>query len=242
MIERYWRLLTASDTQRYNYVLLMRSTMWHDLSQPFHEEMPRSSALPAPEFETLLDIDEDGANIQYYSVPTHIGTHVDAPLHIVQGGRSIDEFPLDRFYGEGVIVDVSTDAPEEIDLADVEEAPGDVREGDIVIFYTGWASRYGEDDYDPHPWLADEVAEWLIDMDIPLIGVDTITPDLPGPKRPEGWDAFPIHRSLLGAEVLIAEHLGNLEPLAGSRVEIQALPIPIAGGDGAPARIVARPV
>lgn len=214
--------------------------MWYDLSQPFHGDMPHSIALPAPEFETVSDVSESVANVQRYSVPTHIGTHVDAPLHFVEGGRTIDEFPLEKFAGEGVVIDVSRDEAEEISLEEVKAADGDVRSGDIVIFYTGWEEKYGTDDYDPHPWFADEVADWLLDRDVKMIAVDNITPDLPGPMRPDDWTEFPIHRTLLGEEVLIAEHLAGLEPLAGRRVEVQGFPIKIRGGDGAPARFVAR--
>ncbi len=213
--------------------------MWHDLSQLFHGEMPRSSKLAAPEFETLRDVHEDGVNIQRYSVPTHIGTHMDAPLHFIPDGRSIDDFPPSKFAGQGVVLDVSTDVAEEITLDDIGAGREAVEVGDIVLFYTGWAEKYGQEDYDPHPWLADEVADWLIEMDVKFIGVDTITPDLPGPKRPDGWDEFPIHNRLLAEEVLVAEHLGNLKHLVGSRLQIHAFPIKIKGGDGAPIRIVA---
>lgn len=214
--------------------------MWYDISQPFHGEMPHSIKLPMPEFTTLKHIDEDGVNIQNYSVSTHVGTHVDAPLHFIEGGKSIEELPLERFTGDGVVVDVRRDEPEEISLEEVKSAAGEIRSNDVVVFYTGWAEKYGADDYDPHPWLAAEVAEWLVEMDVKLIGIDTITPDLPGPMRPEGWDDFPVHHTLLGNGVLIAEHLGNLEPLAGRRVELQAFPIKMKGGDGAPTRFVAR--
>jgi kynurenine formamidase len=214
--------------------------MWHDLSQPFHGDMPHSVALPAPEFETVSDISEERANVQYYSVPTHIGTHVDAPLHFVEGGRTIDEFGIDKFSGEGVVLDVSRTEAEEISLADVKAADGEVQANDIVVFYTGWYQKYGTDEYDPHPWLADEVADWLVERDVKMIAIDTITPDLPGPMRPDDYSAFPIHRTLLPEEILVAEHLGNLEHLTGQRLEIIGAPIKIRGGDGAPARFIAR--
>lgn len=214
--------------------------MWHDLSQPFYGEMPHSGALPSPEFETVRDVETDGINVQYYSVPTHVGTHVDAPLHFIEGGRSIDEFPLETFAGEGVVLDVSKDEPAEVTLADVEAAEGDLRPDDIVLLYTGWYEKYGTDDYDPHPWLAEEVAEYFVDVGPKLVGLDAITPDIPVPMRPEGWLEFPVHRTMLAEEVLIAEHLANLAPFLGERIEVMGLPIRIRGGDGAPARFAAR--
>lgn len=214
--------------------------MWLDLSQPFSGEMPFASSLPAPTFETVRHVEDEGINVQYYQAPTHVGTHVDAPRHFIEGGATIDELPLDRFAGEGVILDVSREEPEAISVADVESAAGTVREDDIVLLYTGWHEKYGTPEYDPHPWFAEELGEWFVDRGVKLVGVDNITVDIPGPHRPEGWIEFPVHRTMLGGGVLIAEHLNNLEPHTGKRLEILGFPIPIAGGDGAPARFVAR--
>ena len=214
--------------------------MWIDLSQPFSGEMPYAESLPAPEFETVRDVAEDRINVQYYSAPTHVATHVDAPRHFIEGGKTIDELPLDRFTGEGVVLDVSKEEPAEITVEDVETAAGTMQDGDIVLLYTGWEEKYGTPEYNPHPWVAEDLAEWFVEQNVKLLGVDNITPDIPGPHRPEGWLEFPVHRTLLGEGVLIAEHLCNLAPLAGQRLEIQGFPIRIAGGDGAPARFVAR--
>lgn len=215
--------------------------MWYDLTQPFHEEMPGSQMLPTPEFETVYDVTEDGINVQRYCAPTHIGTHVDAPLHFVPDGDTIDEIPLDRFHGEGVVLDVEQDEAREIQLDDLRAAEGEVREDDIVVLYTGWCHRYGDDDYDPYPWLAPEVGEWLIERNVKMLCVDNISPDISYAIRPDDWDEYPIHKPLLREGILIAEHLTNLEPLLGERVDVRAYPTKIRGGDAAPARIVARP-
>lgn len=220
--------------------------MWYDLTQPFHEEMPHSQMLPTPEFETVFDVTEDGINVQRYCAPTHVGTHVDAPLHFVPGGDTIDEIPLDRFHGEGIVLDVEQETAQEIPLSELQEAEenaeGDVREDDVVILFTGWYHKYGDEDYDPYPWLAPEVADWLIEKDVKMLCVDNISPDISVKVRPDDWDEYPIHKPLLRNGILIAEHLRNLEPLLGKRVEVRAYPTKIEGGDAGPARIVARPL
>jgi kynurenine formamidase len=71
--------------------------------------------------------------------------------------------------------------------------------------------------------------------------VDYSTPDLTAHRRPANF-GFPVHHTLLGAGVLIAEHMTNLSGLAGRRAEVMFLAINIAGSDGAPARVVARPI
>jgi arylformamidase len=219
--------------------------MWIDLSQSsFTPDMPFATSLPAPEFRTVKDVEEDRINIQYYCTSTHVGTHVDAPRHFIEGGNTITDLPLDRFAGEAVVLDVSKDEPEEVTVADVEaaaaDADGGVGEGDIVFLYAGWHEKYGTDAYDPHPWLSVPLAEWFVERGVKLVGVDTITPDIPGPHRPEGWIDFPVHRTLLGNGVLIAEHLANLAPYTGERLDVQGFPVKIHGGDGAPVRFVAK--
>lgn len=216
--------------------------MWHDLSQPFHADMPHSDQLPLPQFETVRDVATDDINVQVYTVPTHVGTHVDASLHFVDGGRTIDEYPLDRFAGEAAVLDVSKDSPTEITVADLDASAPSVNENDIVLLYTGWGEKYGSAEYQPHPWLTPEAAEWFVDVGARLVGLDVLTPDIPVPHRPDGWMEFPVHRTMLGAEVLIAENLGNLGQFAGTRVEVFGCPINIHGGDGAPARFAARPL
>lgn len=214
--------------------------MWIDLTQPFSGEMPHAASMPKPTFETLRYVEKDGVNVQKYSAPTHVGTHVDAPRHFIEDGRCIDELSLDRFAGEAVVLDVSKERPEEVTVEDVESAVGEVRADDIVLLYTGWEEKYGTPEYDPHPWLSVDLASWFVDREVKLVGVDNITPDIPLPHRPDGWTEFPVHRTLLEAEVLVAEHLTNLGPHTGQRLDVQAFPLKIVGGDGAPTRFVAR--
>jgi arylformamidase len=214
--------------------------MWVDLSQPFSGDMPHSDVLPAPEFEMIKDVTEDDLNVQQYSVSTHVGTHVDAPRHFIEGGETIDELALDRFAGEAVVLDCSQDQAGEITVDDIDGCEGAVEEDDIVLLYTGWEEKYGTAAYEPHPWLSVELAEWFVDRNIKLLGVDTTTPDIPTSRRPDGWTEHPVHRSLLGNGVLVAEHLTNLASHTGHRLQIQGFPIKIVGGDGAPARFVGR--
>lgn len=217
--------------------------MWIDLTQPFHPAMPHSESLPDPEFETLSRVETDGANVQWYGAPTHVGTHVDAPRHFVPGGATIDELAPDRFAGDGVVLDLARDEPGEISLAAVREAAdaaGGVTAGDIVAIHTGWGDRFDDaHEYQRYPWLAPAVADWLLDHEVKLLAVDTISPDRPRAMRPAGWDAYPLHRTLLPEGVLIAEHL-HLAAVAGDRLEIVGVPLKLRGGDGAPARFVGR--
>jgi kynurenine formamidase len=218
---------------------------WYDLTQPFHADMPGSSSLPEPEVETLSTVEEDGSHVQRYAAPTHIGTHVDAPLHFVADGATIDELPPERFAGPAVVLDLDREEPGEIPLEAVEaaaEAAGGIEPGDVVLVRTGWGAHFDDEEtYQRYPWLAPDVAEWLLEHEIRMVAVDTISPDRARAMRPEDWDDYPLHRALLPEGILIAEHL-YLEEVAdaGRDLEVMGFPLKLQDGDGAPVRFVAR--
>lgn len=214
--------------------------MWVDLTQEFYEDMPHSVVHPSPSIDTFSAVETDGINVTEFTAVTHVGTHIDVPLHFVPDGETIDTLPLEQFAGTGVVIDVTKTEPEAVTVEDVEVAPVTVRENDIVLLYTGWCHKYGDADYDPHPWLTADLAEWFVERGVKLVGVDTITPDIPSPHRPEGWMEYPVHRTLLENGVLIAEHLGNLDSVADERLDIYGFPIKFRDGDGAQARFVGR--
>ena len=91
-----------------------------------------------------------------------------------------------------------------------------------------------------HPFLTAEAADWLVARGAKLVGMDNSTPDQAPHYRRKDYD-LPVHNTLLSHGVLIAEHVTNMTALAGQRVEIMFLGLNIAGSDGAPARVIARP-
>jgi kynurenine formamidase len=217
----------------------LRNARWIDMSQPFDGDVPHSAALPAPELEPIRTVERDGVNAQWIGTPTHVGTHVDAPRHMIADGATIDEFPPARFVGEATVADVARETSEPIGVDEVAAAADDVRAGDILLVRTGWGQRYGREEYERYPWLAPAVGDWLLEQGVKLLAVDAPSPDRPRATRPDGWDDYPIHRTLLPEGVLIAEHLRIPASLSGSRPFVVGTPLSIANGDGAPARFVA---
>lgn len=212
---------------------------WVDLSQPFDANAVHGSTAP-PEFEEHASVREDGVNVQWYGASTHTGTHIDAPRHFLPAGATIDQLSLDRFAGSGVVLDLERESSEPIDAEALAAADGRVIAGDIVLVRTGWGDRYGDPEYARYPWLTADAAAWLRDHEPKLLGVDTRSPDRPRAMRPDDWDDYPVHRTLLSAGTLIAENLSIPRELAGERIDVQGFPVNIRGGDGAPARFVAR--
>jgi kynurenine formamidase len=212
-----------------------------DLTQPYRDGMFSQRLFPPVRVERCVRYEDRGVNVTCLSAAVHAGTHVDAPRHFVPGGLSADQLDLDRVSGPAVAWDVSRGACEEITAADLEAGRPRAEPGDLVFLRTGWDVHFHGDHerYHHHPYLSLEAARWLLEGRVKLVALDVATPDMPEAVRRPGFD-WPVHRLLLGGGVLVAEHLAHLELVAGRRFTAFALPIPIAGADGAPARIVAQ--
>jgi arylformamidase len=220
---------------------LDRTTTLVDLSQPYFNEMSTSRAHGVPSFTTKrLDPAEiDGIVITHMAMSTHMGTHVDAPRHFLPDGRTIDEYPVERFRGPGIVLDVRRDGPVAITADDIRALGADLRQGDIVLFCTGWGERFGTPEYGEHPHLSEDAADLMVDLEAGMVGIDALTPDQPDHHREPGF-AWPVHHRLLSNDVLIIENLGpRLGDVAGRRVDVSAVPLAIRGSDGAPARVTA---
>lgn len=214
---------------------------WLELSHVLRADLSRVSAFPAARFERLYEMPRDPMNATTMSMVCHFGTHVDAPCHFIPGAPAFHEIPLERLHGPGVVWRLECAPGGTIAAAQLARCQPAMRPGDIVLLDAGWAERFGGPDYDDNPALGVDAAEWLVAGEAKLVGVDFATPDLAVPRRPPGFD-WPVHHVLLGHGVLIAEHLRNLRPLAGRRIEAMFLALAIEGSDGGPARVVARPI
>jgi len=212
---------------------------WLELSHVLRDDLSRVSAFPAARFERLYAMPRDPMNATTMSMVCHYGTHVDAPRHFIPGGPAFDEIPLDRLHGPGVVWHLDCAPGDTITAARLARCTPAMRRGDIVLLDADWARRFGTPEYDDNPALGVDAAEWLVARGAKLLGVDFATPDLAVPRRPPGF-AWPVHHALLGHGVLIAEHLTNLRPLAGRRIEAMFLALAIAGSDAGPARVLAR--
>jgi arylformamidase len=214
---------------------------WIDLSHPLTEELSRIPSFPPPRIHQIRKMPDYHANVTEMHMVVHHGTHLDAPRHFIADGPTMDQVPLERLYGQGVIWRI--DAPDHgiIDVVQLEAATPRVQEGDIVLIDTDRARHINTKRYEDHASLSPEAAEWLLARGVKMIGVDFSTPDLASNRRAEGFD-WPVHHILLGRGVLIAEHMSNLGALASRRCEIMFLALNIVGSDGAPARVAARAI
>jgi arylformamidase len=212
---------------------------WVDLSHSITETLSRIPFFPQPRIRRIMQIPP--ANVTEVHMVVHHGTHVDAPCHFIADGPAMHEVPLERLYGQGVIWRFDLAQRALIEVADLERATPRIEEGDMVLIDTGSARFVNTEAYEEHPSLSGEAAAWLVARGAKLVGIDASSPDMAPHYRPPDY-RFLVHTTLLSQGVLIAEHMTNLTPLAGRRVEVMFLALNIAGSDGAPARVVARPI
>lgn len=198
-----------------------------DLTHPFTDLMPSYPGDPVPSLKQYASISKNGYADHTLQTTMHMGTHIDAPAHMIEGGKPIDELPFDLFYGKGVMVDARGRRNLDIEmLRDVE-----IKEGQMVLFCTGFSKKYHTPEYfTDFPVMTEALAHELVKRKVKMVGMDTPSPD----KAP-----FVVHKILLSADILIAENLTNLEALFNIKAfDVEAIPMRIAA-DAAFARIMA---
>lgn len=189
-------------------------------------------------YDTARTIEDDGWNAKTLHLYSHSGTHMDAPMHFLPGAPTLETLDLNQCVGPARKLDLRPIGDKALITADmlVRCATGDVR-GLRLILQTGWESREGTDGFrDNLPRLSEDAAHWLVDHQVALVGVEP--PSVADVHDLE--EVTLIHQILLGAGVVIAEGLMNLDALpTDAPFTLIALPLKIEGGDGAPARIIA---
>ena len=205
----------------------------HDVSLVMRPDMTTWNREPGPTITPLRRIAKgDTANVSTISFGDHTGTHVDPPLHFIDGGGTVEGLPLDALVGDCLVVDY--DGTAHIDDAWLERArlPHGVKR---VLFKT----RNSELWRDPTAQFTRDfvtinasAARWCVARGVKLVGIDYLSIEPQGPEKA----GYPVHHTLLGAGVVIIEGL-DLRGVAAGVYELVCAPIKIAGGDGAPARV-----
>ncbi len=199
----------------------------------------------------LLDVvkthDSGPAHGTVVEMYLHFGTHIDAPLHFIRGGDTIDQLPLDRLVGDAFALDLQHKVGVvPIEKSDLEKALDDIRSqgfehqrGDRVLVCTGHHEKHwGSLDYWKHsPYLTEEAARWIVDEGFSAVGFDFMQ-DIPAAQQDPDAPG-PIHRMILGNSLYNIEYLTNLDRVAGKKIWLSAAPIFIKDVEGAPARVYA---
>jgi kynurenine formamidase len=215
----------------------------------------------AAEIEQLYGVprellrDGEGWTRETLTLGTHNSTHVDAPWHYnstIDGRRaeSIDELPLEWFFGPGVVVDFSDKADGEAiterEMSKCLAGIGhELRAGDIVLVRTGRDQFYGDADYSSRgPGVSAPATRWLYAQGVRVMGIDAWGWDRPLDRQAQDalrerragifWEAHQV-----GLRYSQIERLVGLHQLPASGFTVACFPLPVTGASAAPARVVA---
>lgn len=182
-----------------------------------------------------LTHESDYCKVDRLELNSHTGTHIDAPRHFLEKGKVLTDYPIDKFTGRGILIDVSFKREnEEIALSDVEPYRERLKACDVAIFRTGWSQYFGTERYFSHPYVSKGAAEVLVETGIDIVGVDFLNVD---PTQWESWEAHPV---FLSNDVLIVENLACLDALDASlEYTFHFFPLKTVNADGSPIRAVA---
>lgn len=193
--------------------------LW-DITRPLKPDM---TIYPGdPSFSRIIT-SEGAVTVSELRMGSHTGTHMDAPLHMLAGGGTIESLPIEGFIRPARVVAVRDRGTV---LPEIVESSG-VRPGEALLLK---APAECETEVTPI-YLAPETAKSLVNHGVSLIGIDSLSVEAGGDE------AFPVHRTLLRAGVLLLEGL-NLKDIPEGNYHLIALPLLIDGGDGAPVRAV----
>lgn len=169
-------------------------------------------------------------NISQISMSSHQGTHLDAIYHFLDGGKTLDQMPLDWFYGACHLLQIPKQRGENITVEDFLPYEALLQPEAKIIYHTGWWRHFGQDYFfSEFPSLTLAAAQYLANKNIRLLGMDTPTP---------GQDWYEVHHCLLAKDIVLVEALNNLADLPASFTFI-GFPLNFKGRDGSPIRAVA---
>lgn len=216
-----------------------------DLAQPIWNEGPNCPAHP-PLSVRVEKHTSDALNswqIEHFAFASHSGSHIDAPLHKIRGGRGLETFDLGDFEGRAHLCDLRSCAPNEaIDRVRLEPFARPQWQGEIVLLATGWGQKRAKTPewLRQSPYLNASGAQFLVEQGVRAVGIDHYS--VGGSAEPRNAHT---HQILLGAGLWIVEELRFPDEIfAFPSFQFQAFPLNVinleGGISGAPCRPLAR--
>lgn len=193
-----------------------------DLTHEFTSQMPVFPGDPPAQLSVHSQSDF------FLKTGMHVGTHIDAPLHMIENGKRICDFPISHFIGGGQFIDAR--GAQSIDAPLLKRTR--LGRGHILLIFTAWDAHFHSANYyENFPEITEAFARQAIARGVKMIGMDTPSPD----RAP-----YSIHKLLLSRNILIIENVTNLKALARLKnFEVAALPLKIEA-EASPARVIAR--
>ena len=201
-----------------------------DLTYLIEPEMSLFPGVPKPVLTPAMTCEKDGCKVSILETFSHVGTHVDAPGHMLPEGKNLDDLEVSNFCGKMIILDARSMT--QIGKRDIEKLP--LADIDFVVLYTGWQDKWGSEQYiHGYPLLTEEAAEFLAQADIKGVGMDTISIDAVDDSD------FKNHKIVMSGGKIIVENLTNLDKVGDGIHEAVFLPLKVKGFEGCPVRACA---
>lgn len=198
-----------------------------DISMAISEDMMvyKNREEKRPKFQPMKTYDSSDFYESRMDIDLHTGTHVDAPLHMISGGKTMEKLPLDLWHGQAKVLELThvADGIHESDLT-----PFDIQAGEIVLFKTrnSFETEFNAD----FVYLAADGAAYLAEIGIKGVGIDAL-----GIERSQA--AHETHKILFERDIFILEGLSLSQVSAGSYY-LMALPLKVVGVEASPVRAV----
>lgn len=210
-----------------------------DLSAPLDEATVTYPGDPALRFAVHSTIEHDGFNLLSVQMGSQSGTHVDAPFHFEDDAARIDEVPLERFIGAGVVIDASAlGARQPITWSYVAPVADRLGPDTVALLRTGWSRHVGSPAYFDHPYLDADACRRMLDLGVRTFLIDAINID-ETPDETHPGVGFPVHHLIAAVTGVIGENLRHLDAVTWADPWVMVFPLAFQGADGAPVRAVA---
>ena len=224
------KLSNSSRQERVN------KSQWIDISIPLRHAMVHWPTDSPTLVRRILDVDKgDKVTMSEMTMISHTGTHMDAPLHFIYGGKTIDEMPLDTAIGLSRVIEIKdTESVKKEELASFN-----IQRGERILFKTRNSDRvYRTDEFvDDYVYISTDAARFLAEKGVRVIGLDYISI---GSYKLES-NVKDTHETLLSRGIWIIEGL-NLSGVKAGNYELICLPIKLEKGDAGLARAILRPI
>ena len=206
-----------------------------DMTHTITPDIPVYPGTPAPCLSPACTFTRAGFRETLLSFSSHTGTHMDAPAHLFQDGRTLDQMPMSQFSGRATVLDVSGEGPV-ITESFLQSNYDAIHSADFILFYTGWEERWGTERFleDTFPVPDEAASKYLVSRGLKGVGTDAISIDRMSDSH------LPIHHILLKDSVVSIENLCLKKVRGRKDFLFFALPMKFEDADGAPVRAFAE--
>ena len=197
----------------------MKENKYIDLSILLTKDTPVFPGEPNIIFKKHANIKENTYNEHQITINTHFGTHMDFPYHMIDDGKKSSDFKLENFIGKGKVININNP-----DLDSIEDE-------DVFLLYSEHIEKGIDNLFNDVPVLDENLVDFLITKKPKMLLWDIPTPD----KFP-----YPIHKKILGNDILIVENVCNMKLLIDKKFKVYAIPLNFEEFDGSPCRVFAE--